>query len=179
MSVNEVETAHGWLSIDDLAFVRDRVPLVYVDAVPVRVDHLGRVMRIGLLLRVRPDGTISRAVVSGRVLLGETVRDALWRHLTKDLGPECDPQLPPAISPFTVAEYFPDPQRTGFVDPRHHAVSLAYTVPIDGEVQPSDDALQFTWLAIEDAVSPRVQAEIGQGHDRLVRLALADAGRLP
>lgn len=171
--------APAWLAEDDLGWVRERVPLVYVDAVPVRLDHLGRVEKVGLLLRVMPDATISRAVVSGRVLYGETVREALWRHLTKDLGPDSDPQLPAAPQPFTVAEYFPDPRRTGFHDPRQHAVSLAYVVPVNGDCAPSADALEFTWLSVADAVSDEVIAEMTGGHDRLVRMALAHVGRLP
>ena len=47
---------------------------VYVEAVPVRVDSLGHVTEIGLLLRQAADGTISRLIVSGRVLFGERVR---------------------------------------------------------------------------------------------------------
>ena len=45
------ETANAWLSDHDLETVRGRVPMVYVDAVPVRVDGLGEVTHIGLLLR--------------------------------------------------------------------------------------------------------------------------------
>ena len=59
-----------------LELVRANVPLVYVDAIPVRVDGCGRVTHVGLLLRVAADGSISRMVVSGRVLFGERVRDA-------------------------------------------------------------------------------------------------------
>lgn len=172
-------TATAWLGEDDLAWVRDRLPIVYVDAVPVRCDHLGQIEKVGLLLRVMPDGTISRALVSGRVLFGETVRDALWRHLTKDLGPESDPQLPLAPQPFTVAEYFPDPHRTGFHDRRQHAVSLAYVVPVHGDCEPSADALEFSWLSPREAVDDHVVAEMTGGQDRLVRLALGHAGRLP
>jgi ADP-ribose pyrophosphatase YjhB (NUDIX family) len=175
----DTELEAGWLSAEDLAEVRDRVPLVYVEAVPVRVSHLGRVERVGLLLRARPDGTISRTVVSGRVLYGETVRDALWRHLVKDLGPDCDPSLPPSPVPFTVAEYFPDGRRTGFHDPRQHAVSLAYVIPVAGHCEPSQDALEFTWLSVREACSEAVSAEMSGGHDRLVRLALAHTGSLP
>lgn len=174
-----VETQPGWLAAEDLAEIRDRLPIVYVDAIPVRVDHLGRVEKVGLLLRAMPDGTISRAVVSGRVLFGETIREALWRHLTKDLGPDADPQLPAAPSPFTVAEYFPDPARTGFHDPRQHAVSLAYIVPCTGTCQPAHDALEFTWLSVSEATSPDVCAEMTGGHDMLVRRGLAHVGRLP
>ena len=57
---------------------------------------------------------------------GERVRDALLRHLEKDLGPVALPRIPPEVAPFTVVEYFPDGDVSGFQDPRHHAVSLAF-----------------------------------------------------
>ncbi len=174
-----VETSAGWLSEDALEATRGRVPIVYVDAVPVRLDHLGRVERVGTLLRGRSDGTLSRAVVSGRVLYGESVRDALWRHLNKDLGADAEPQLPPSPAPFTVAEYFPESDRTGFHDPRQHAISLCYIVPVEGDCQPSRDALDFAWLTPEEALTSEVVAEMTGGQDRLLRLALAHVGRLP
>lgn len=171
-----LDTQTGWLPAEDLSEVRERVPIVYVDAVPVRLDHLGKVEKVGLLLRAMPDGTISRAVVTGRVLFGETVRDALWRHLTKDLGPEADPHLPAGTAPFTVAEYFPDPARTGYHDPRQHAVSLAFVVQVTGSPEPQQDALDLSWLTPGEALSPSVAAEMSGGHDKLVRLALAHCG---
>lgn len=172
-----LETTPGWLSDDEIDHVRDRVPMVYVEAVPVRVDHLGRVTHVGLLLRAMADGSISRAIVSGRVLLGETIREALWRNLTKDLGPDCEPSLPHSIVPFTVAEYFSD-GRAGYVDPRQHAVSLAYVVAMDGECAPSHDALDFTWVSVDEVDSMGVAAEMTGGQDRLIRLALAFTQRL-
>ncbi len=120
---------------------------------PVRVDGLGRVTEVGLLLRVAADGSISRMVVSGRVLFGERVRDALLRHLEKDLGPLALPRLPADPTPFTIVEYFPDPDRSGFHDPRHHAVSLAYVVPVDGDCQPTQEALDLAWFTPAEAVS--------------------------
>ena len=39
--------------------------LFTAEAVPVRVDSLGNVSEIGLLLRQAADGTISRLIVSG------------------------------------------------------------------------------------------------------------------
>ena len=171
------ETAHGWLRPEELDEVRERVPIVYVEAVPVRVDHLGAVERVGLLLRHRPDGSFSRAIVSGRVLYGETIREALWRHLSKDLGPEALPQLPVHPAPFTLAEYFPDDgRRTGFTDPRQHAVSLAYIVPVEGECAPAADTLDLSWLTPDEALMPTVAADMSGGQDKLIRLALAHAG---
>ncbi len=178
--MSTTDTAHGWLSMDELSDVRERVPIVYVEAVPVKSDHLGRIEKVGLLLRQRPDGTIARALVSGRVLWGETIREALWRHLSKDLGPEAAPQLPGSPVPFTIAEYFPDDSRgTGFTDPRQHAVALVYLVPVEGECRPAEDALDLTWLSPAEVVRPEVAAELSGGQDRLVRLALAAAGSLP
>jgi ADP-ribose pyrophosphatase YjhB (NUDIX family) len=174
-----LQTTPGWLTPDELDDVRQRVPMVYVDAVPVRLGHLGNVERVGLLLRHRPDATISRAIVSGRVLYNEAIRDALWRHLTKDLGPDSEPQLPPSPSPFTVVEYFPDEGRSGYHDPRQHAVALAFVVPVRGECTPSADTLDISWLSPKEAVSPAVAAEMTGGQDRVVRLALASAGALP
>jgi ADP-ribose pyrophosphatase YjhB (NUDIX family) len=177
--VDIVETDTSWLAPEDLELVRGRVPMVYVDAVPVRVDGAGQVSHVGLLLRAMADGTISRAVVSGRILYGETVRRALLRHIAKDLGPVCRPQLPPQPAPFTVVEYFPDPTVSGFHDPRQHAVSLAFLVPIAGECAPSQSALDVAWVTPLEAVSTAVRAEMTGGHDRLVRLALGFAGALP
>ena len=174
------ETALGWLRPDELDEVRERVPIVYVEAVPIRVHHLGHLERVGLLLRQRPDGTISRALVSGRVLYGETVREALWRNLSKDLGPEALPQVPVDPAPFTIAEYFPDDARgTGYTDPRQHAVSLAFIVPVEGDCMPAQDTLDLTWLSPAEVLNPAVAAEMSGGQDRLLRLALARAGVLP
>lgn len=168
----------SWLTADDLAQMRERLPIVYVDAIPVRVDDSGRVLKIGLLLRGRPDGSISRAVISGRVLYGERVREALLRHIEKDLGSVALPQIPPNPAPFTVAEYFPDPEISGFHDPRQHAVSLVYVVPVKGDCAPSQDALDLVWLTPTEAISQNVRAEMTGGQDLLVQLALAHVGAL-
>ncbi|MEZ5244203.1 MAG: NUDIX hydrolase family protein [Acidimicrobiales bacterium] len=173
------ETANAWLSDEDLETVRGRVPMVYVDAVPVRVDDLGEVTHIGLLLRAMPDGTVSRALVTGRIRFGERIRNALMRHLEKDLGAMAFPRIPANPTPFTVAEYFPDPTVSGYHDPRQHAVSLAYVVPIEGEAQPSRDSLDLTWVTPAEAASPEVREEMTGGHDRLLRLALAHVCQLP
>lgn len=175
---DQTDTQTTWLAPDDLETVRAQVPMVYVEAVPVRVDERGRVTHVGLLLRVRPDGSLSRTVVSGRILHGELVRTALLRNLEKDLGPVALPRLPPDPSPFTVVEYFPDPDVTGFHDPRHHAVSLAFVVPVDGDCEPSQQSLDLAWLTPDEIADPFVMAEMSGGHDRLVRMALAHVGCL-
>ncbi len=178
MSEVSQDDISGWLPPDRLEWVRRKLPLVYIDAVPVRVDGAGTLRTIGLLLRADRDGGLSRALVSGRVLYHEQIRDALLRHLEKDLGPVCLPRLPVAPQPFTVAEYFPTPGITAYHDPRHHAVSLAYIVPVDGDCQPQQNALDLAWLTPEEILEPAIQAEMVPGHAMLVRTALAFTGRL-
>jgi hypothetical protein len=113
------------------------------------------------------------------VLYGERVRDALLRHIEKDLGPMALPQIPTAPQPFTVAEYFPDPSVSGYHDPRQHAVSLAFVVPVSGDCTPMAAALDLVWMPPLEAASDEVALEMTGGHDRLVRLALAHVGVLP
>jgi ADP-ribose pyrophosphatase YjhB (NUDIX family) len=176
---DRLETATSWLSPEDLETVRGKMPIIYVDALPVRVDDLGQVVEVGLLLRAMPDGSVSRTVVSGRVRYGERIREALLRNLEKDLGPVALPRIPADPTPFTIIEYFPDPLATGYHDPRQHAVSLAFVVPVDGDCQPSQNALDLSWLTPTEAVREEVRREMTGGHDRLVRMALAHVGRLP
>ena len=168
----------AWLSDLELEQVRGRLPLLYVEAVPVRVDGLGQVTEVGMLLRANAVGEITRALVSGRVMYGETLREALFRHLEKDLGPMAFPLLPASPVPFQVAEYFPLPGVTPFTDERQHAVSLAYVVPVTGTCEPRQDALELTWMTPEEAVSSGVCDELEGGRGILVKAAMASVGRI-
>ena len=167
----------GWLSRAEINRIRAQVPIVYVDAVPVRVDESGDVVAVGLLLRVTPEGVMTRALVSGRVLFHERVRDALQRHIEKDLGPVALPQIPAAPQPFTVAEYFPIPGVTPYYDARQHAISMAYVVPVHGDCTPQQDAIDLAWITPEEAVSEAVQVEMHGGSGFLLRQAMAHVGR--
>ena len=178
MSVRTPDPNSGWLSDNELAEIRQRLPLLYVEAVPVRVDGLGQVVEVGVLLRVGSSGKIARTLVSGRVMYGETLRDALFRHLEKDLGPMAFPQLPASPVPFQVAEYFPLPGISPFYDERQHAVSLAYVVPVTGTCEPRQDALELTWMTPQEAASDAVSEEMEGGRGSLLRSALASVGRL-
>lgn len=168
----------GWLTDPELTAVRSRLPILYVDAVPVRVDECGDVVAVGLLLRVNGEGEITRSLVSGRVMYRERVRDALLRHLEKDLGPVALPQIPPSPQPFTVAEYLPTRGVTPYHDPRQHAVSLAFVVPISGDCHPQQDALELNWLSPEEACGEAVQVDMTGGHGYLLRQAMGYVGRM-
>ncbi|BDZ40846.1 DUF4916 domain-containing protein [Paraoerskovia sediminicola] len=171
-------TPAGWLSPGDIAGARAQLPIVYVDAVPVRVDDSGDVVSVGLLLRVNAEGQMTRALVSGRVMYHERIRDALLRHIEKDLGPVALPLIPSSPQPFTVAEYFPTPGITSYHDPRQHAVSLAYVVPVTGDCEPQQHALDLAWLTPEQACDDAVQVEMHGGQGALLRQAMAHVGRL-
>ncbi|MTE23571.1 MULTISPECIES: NUDIX hydrolase family protein [Microbacterium] len=168
----------AWLSDVELAEIRRRLPILYVEAVPVRTDGTGQVTEVGILLRSTSVGSLTRTIVSGRVRHGETVRDALFRHLENDLGPMAFPQVPPSPAPFTVAEYFPLPGVSAFHDDRQHAVSLAYVVPVTGTCEPRQDALEVTWMSPEEAASDALAAEMEGGRGTLIRQALASVGAL-
>ena len=169
----------GWLSDHELEEVRQRVPMLYVEAVPVRTEASGRVTEVGLLLRGSATGAMRRTIVSGRVMYGEQVRDALMRHLEEDLGPSALPVLPASTVPFTVTEYFPWPGSSSFSDTRQHAVALAYVIPVAGECDPRHDALELTWMTPAEAASDAVAGDLEGGRGVLLRQALASVGCLP
>ena len=176
-SVGTPDPNSGWLSEEELAETRRRLPLLYVEAIPVRVDGMGRVTEVGVLLRATAEGAMTRTLVSGRVMFGESLRDALFRHLEKDLGPMAFPLLPASSVPFSVTEYFPFPGAQ-FTDDRQHAVSLAYVVPVTGTCQPRQDALELTWMTPIQAASDEIASEMEGGRGALLRAGLASVGRL-
>jgi ADP-ribose pyrophosphatase YjhB (NUDIX family) len=179
MNQTAVDTHENWLEPDDLALARRRLPILYINAVPVRVDDAGVVTSVGLLLRSTPAGAIHRELVAGRVLHHERIRDALLRHFEKDLGPMCLPRVPVSPTPFTVAEYFPTPGITAYHDPRQHAVALAFIVPVAGDCAPQQDALDLAWLSPGEAADEALQDETRGGHGLVLRQALAHLGFPP
>ena len=87
------------------------------------------------------------------------------------------PRVPVSPVPFTVAEYFPTPGVSPFHDPRQHAISLAYVVPIDGETAPQEDALELSWFGVDELLGDSSPLhEMDGGRDLLVRRALAYMG---
>jgi hypothetical protein len=81
------------------------------------------------------------------------------------------PRIPTTVIPATVAEYFPFPGR--LVDERQHSVSLVFVVPVTGEAQPRQDALDIRWIPVHDAVRDSVDGEFVGGRGAVLRAALA------
>lgn|SRR5581483_211487 len=175
--LSDADVQPGWLAHTDLVEVRGKVPILYVEALPVRLEPDGRVSEVGLLLRGSPTtGQITRSLVSGRVHHGESLRDALMRHLEKDLGPSAFPSLPQSVVPAAVSEYFPWPGER--FDLRQHAVALAYVVPVTGICQPRQDALELTWMSPVSAASDQVADDLEGGRGALLRQLLHHVGAL-
>lgn len=164
----------GWLSADDIADLRSRMPIAYVEIVPVRVDDFGRITQIGSLLRVANDQSIvERTLIAGRVLYHESLREAIARNISKDMGELALPVLPQTLTPFTVAEFFPTPGVSPYFDARQHAIALCYVVPIAGDCKPQDETFDVEWV---DPHGPQMNEFIEQmndGHGTIVRQALA------
>jgi ADP-ribose pyrophosphatase YjhB (NUDIX family) len=176
MTQTTSQSDSSWLTREELDAARERLPILYVDAIPIRVDAHGALLSVGLLLRASGMGSISRSLVSGRVQYHERVRAALLRHLEKDLGPLALPRVPPSPQPFTIAEYFPTPGVTPFHDPRQHAVSLAYVVPVEGDCEPQQDALELSWFSPDEAREEGLLAEMTGGQGTLLLQGLASLG---
>ncbi|WOO93548.1 DUF4916 domain-containing protein [Helcobacillus massiliensis] len=177
MTRTAVGTESAWFDRDELEYLRSRLPILYVDIIPVRQDASGAITEVGLLLRADGGGHIVRSIVSGRVLVRETLRDAIMRHVEKDLGSMSFPKIPTSITPMTVAEYFPtDGPDVLFHNPRQHAVSMVYVVPVEGECEPQEDALELSWFSVAELREGRVLEDLEKGHRILVQRALANAG---
>lgn len=165
----------GWIPAAQIDAIRSQVPIPYIELVPVRVDDFGRVTSVATLVRVLPTSAFIRTLVTGRVLLHETLREAIARNIAKDLGDMALPLIPTTTQPFKVAEFFPTHGLSEFYDPRQHAIALCYVVPIAGDCHPQDDALDLEWTAPEK-MDEAFFASFPDGHGRILRDALTWAG---
>ena len=173
MTRTAVDTESQWFERNELDYLRRRLPILYVDVIPVRVDPSGIITEVGLLLRADGEGHIVRSIVSGRVLVNEPLREAVMRHVEKDLGSMSFPRIPTSIVPMTIAEYFPNDAQALFKDARQHAVSMVYVVPVEGECEPQQDSLEFAWYSVDELKNGRGIEDMEPGHAILVKRALA------
>jgi ADP-ribose pyrophosphatase YjhB (NUDIX family) len=148
----------GWLSEAAWLAIQGAVPIACVDLLPVRSGQTRHADRVGLIRRLTPfDGEQRWCQVGGRVRLGETVREALMRHLYETLsGVEVDLPLDP--QPDYVMQWFPDQAARAAdgvpygYDPRRHAVSLSFCFELAGEPRPvpGGEATDFAWFTHDE-----------------------------
>lgn len=163
----------GWLSGEEITSIRSKMPITYVQIVPVRVDEMGRVTQIGTLLSAMAEESIQRTIIAGRVLYHETIREAIARNIAKDLGDIALPTLPINLQPFTVAEFFPTPGVSDYYDERQHAIALCYVVPIEGDCRPHDETLAVQWLDVDCQQLKEVLTQMPSGLEKIVGQAIA------
>ena len=170
----------GWLDKATIDDMRSKTPIPYVIVVPVHTDDLGRIRQVGTLLCANDgsDVALRRTLISGRVLYHESIREAITRNISKDLGDLTLASLPPTVQPFTVAQFFPTPGFSDYYDPRQHAIALCYIVPIAGEVEPQEETLDVEWTDASRALDPEFLSQLSYGMDHILVQALAGSGML-
>ena len=86
------------------------------------------------------------------------------------------PVIPPAISPFHIAEYFPTEGSSLLHDPRQHAISMCFILEVRGECTPRADALSLDWLTPEETQRPDITSELCYGQEYILKAALSHLG---
>lgn len=139
----------GYLSADDWSAAQRNVPILCVEAIPVR--RVGERVEVGLIQRHNPFGAPPLwCQIGGRVLRGEALIDALRRHLADAL--DQSPAIAADAQPVYAMEFFPDGPTAGVpwagTDPRQHSVSLCYPVRLPADVghREGGEALAFAWF---------------------------------
>jgi ADP-ribose pyrophosphatase YjhB (NUDIX family) len=162
--------------LDDAEFARvlATMPIPAVDVVGLRRD--ADEDRFGLVLRESPfDGRLLWTQIGGRVRRGETLREALLRHVhgtlvgaTLDL--DDDPQ------PDYVLQFFPvDPPAAPIfgVDPRKHSIGMSFLLEIGGDpdVVPGGEGLELRWFTRAEltAVADDLWPGTGRAVEQLAR----------
>ncbi|MDO4913459.1 MAG: DUF4916 domain-containing protein [Bifidobacteriaceae bacterium] len=163
----------GWLDRSEISEIRSKVPIPYIVIVPVHCDEFGRVKRVASILHVGDNGVIERTIIAGRVLYHESIREAIARNITRDLGDIALPELPHSLQPFTVAEFFPTPGASSYYDPRQHAIALCYVVNISGDCNPQDETLDVEWGNPHSNSFDDFLDQLSNGFDVIVRKALS------
>jgi ADP-ribose pyrophosphatase YjhB (NUDIX family) len=174
-TVNMSSNPH-WLAADDWAWVQSTMPIACVDVLPVRLGRDGRsVERIGLIHRDTPHQGRRWCLVGGRLWRNEPFHAAAARQLRETLGLDLafEP-VAPDRQPDHVVQYFTTDRPDGLLDPRQHAVTLVFVVPIvGGEATPAGEALEFRWFAPDRLPPP---AEWGFRQDQVAAACLKRMG---
>ena len=137
-----------WLAADDWRRAQLSLPIACVDVLPVRAAPGGRVTAVGLIFRGTPHQGRRWCLVGGRLFRDETFADAAGRQLRETLGAAVafDP-VAPGRQPDHVAQYFPTARPGGLIDPRQHAVTAVFVVPLTGDaITPGGEADDFRWF---------------------------------
>lgn len=155
-----------YLSDELYKTITESVPIACVDVIPAR--KVGGAWQIGIITRATGSETGRAALIGGRIQHGETVPQAIARHLQADLAVENFKFLPgnDELWPFRVQQYMHTDHAAppyGF-DPSKHAVALTYLIALSDKPKPANEAMAFHWITAE-----QIPARCGYGQDQVMR----------
>ncbi len=146
------------------------MPIACADCVPVRLASDGQTIeQIGLIHRDTPHQGKRWCMVGGRMYRNESVADAIARQLRETLGPDVLFEIDFDRQPDFVAQYFTQKRSEGLLDPRQHALTMAFVVPIRGVVVAMGEADLFQWFDRDSLPAPD---QFGFEQDRVIRECL-------
>jgi ADP-ribose pyrophosphatase YjhB (NUDIX family) len=129
--------------------IQASVPVFCVDVVPVRAGTLGAI-EIGLILRDTPLQGARWCLIGGRLLLDETIAEAVERQLSMSVGASLTRTVGSPFVPLLV-EYGRSFALDRPQDPRQHSISATLPVWMSGEgVARGTEAHNFRWWALND-----------------------------
>jgi len=155
----------AWLEPSDWKRAQETLPIACVDVLPVRLNDSGKLEQVGLIFRDTPHQGRRWCLVGGRLWHKESVAEAIARQLREALGPYVAFHVEPDPQPDYVAQYFPTAREFASIDPRQHALTLNFVVPLRGNPQAGGEALEFQWF--EPSQLPAA-GQFGFGQDRIV-----------
>jgi ADP-ribose pyrophosphatase YjhB (NUDIX family) len=172
--VKESADRPGWLDQATWELAQRNIPIACVDIVPVKVATDG-MRHVGLIQRLSPFPEGLRwCQLGGRIDRGETVRDALLRHLDENLT-DFETYIPADPQPDYVMQWFPDNRLAMLgapeygTDPRKHAIALSFTLELTGEPKSvvGAEAQRFAWFTTDEIAE--VDGQLWEGTAALLR----------
>jgi ADP-ribose pyrophosphatase YjhB (NUDIX family) len=152
-----------------------QVPIACVDILLVRTDVTP--YQVGLIKRFDENQEMRWAMVGGAIHRGETVTEAVRRHVRDTLGPRATIELATGEGrPQALGQYFPTPRPGYGHDPRKHAIAVSYWGRFAGQAVAMGEAEAVGWFEVDDVPA---LTEFGYGHGEVVATILEAIGRPP
>ncbi|OGM03945.1 hypothetical protein A2715_02535 [Candidatus Woesebacteria bacterium RIFCSPHIGHO2_01_FULL_39_32] len=146
-----------YIKDDIFKIIVENIPLPCVDMIAVR--KVAKKYEIGIVIRKTGPEKDKYAIVGGIVRKGETIIQAMKRHLEDDLGLTsfefiaCD-----EFHPFFLQRYYHSEKAVdnshGY-DPTKDALTPIYLIKLTGTPKPKKQASNFIWISEKEIPSPK------------------------